>query len=308
MFHFVGFARRYNVPPSWRACPAGRSRAVDLMLQIPTDDSDSEVRVLEAAPARPRDARAVRVPGASTCSRTSRRRGSRTTTSASRSTRWTGRDREGDDRRRREQQARRSARCSEHPDRFFGSFQVNPNAGMDGVRDLVRAYETLGIKAATAFPAGLLPAGADQRQEVLSALRQVRGARHPDLHLRRRARAARADGGAGRRAARRGVLVLPGAASVVTRHGCEPWTDLAVKLMLKWPNLYYSTSAFAPAPLPQGHHRLREHARRRQGHVRRLLPDGADARADLQGAPGRSAPRRSVAEVPARQRDRVFKL
>jgi len=36
----------------------------------------------------------------------------------------------------------------------------------------------------------------------------------------------------------------------VTRHGCEPWTDLAVKLMLKWPNLYYSTSAFAPKHYP----------------------------------------------------------
>ena len=37
----------------------------------------------------------------------------------------------------------------------------------------------------------------------------------------------------------------------VTRHGCEPWTDLAVKLMLKWPNLYYSTSAFAPKHYPK---------------------------------------------------------
>ena len=37
----------------------------------------------------------------------------------------------------------------------------------------------------------------------------------------------------------------------VTRHGCEPWQDLAVKLMLKWPNLYYSTSAFAPKHYPQ---------------------------------------------------------
>ena len=37
----------------------------------------------------------------------------------------------------------------------------------------------------------------------------------------------------------------------VTRHGCEPWTDLAVKLLLKWPNLYYSTSAFAPKHYPQ---------------------------------------------------------
>ncbi len=37
----------------------------------------------------------------------------------------------------------------------------------------------------------------------------------------------------------------------VTRHGCEPWVDLAVKLMLKWPNLYYSTSAFAPKYYPK---------------------------------------------------------
>jgi hypothetical protein len=37
----------------------------------------------------------------------------------------------------------------------------------------------------------------------------------------------------------------------VMRHGAEPWEDLAVKLMLKWPNLYYSTSAFAPKHYPK---------------------------------------------------------
>ena len=37
----------------------------------------------------------------------------------------------------------------------------------------------------------------------------------------------------------------------ILRHGCEPWTDLAVKLLLKWPNLYYSTSAFAPKYYPK---------------------------------------------------------
>ena len=37
----------------------------------------------------------------------------------------------------------------------------------------------------------------------------------------------------------------------VTRHGCEPWTALAVKLLLKWPNLYYSTTAFAPKYYPK---------------------------------------------------------
>jgi hypothetical protein len=34
------------------------------------------------------------------------------------------------------------------------------------------------------------------------------------------------------------------------RHGAEPWEELAVKLMLEWLNLYYSTSAFAPRRAP----------------------------------------------------------
>ena len=37
---------------------------------------------------------------------------------------------------------------------------------------------------------------------------------------------------------------------IVMRHGAEPWQDLAVKLMLKWPGLYYMTSAFAPKYYP----------------------------------------------------------
>lgn len=37
---------------------------------------------------------------------------------------------------------------------------------------------------------------------------------------------------------------------LVMRHGAEPWQALAVKLMLKWPNLSYMTSAFAPRYYP----------------------------------------------------------
>ena len=37
---------------------------------------------------------------------------------------------------------------------------------------------------------------------------------------------------------------------IVMRHGAEPWEALAVKLMLKWPGLYYMTSAFAPKYYP----------------------------------------------------------
>ena len=38
---------------------------------------------------------------------------------------------------------------------------------------------------------------------------------------------------------------------LVMRHGAEPWVDLAIKLMRKWPNLYYSTSAFTPKRYPK---------------------------------------------------------
>ena len=38
---------------------------------------------------------------------------------------------------------------------------------------------------------------------------------------------------------------------IITYHGCEPWEDLAIKLMLKWPGLHYCTSAFAPKHYPK---------------------------------------------------------
>jgi predicted TIM-barrel fold metal-dependent hydrolase len=38
---------------------------------------------------------------------------------------------------------------------------------------------------------------------------------------------------------------------IVMQHGGEPWQFECVKLMLKWPNLYYSTSAFAPRHYPK---------------------------------------------------------
>ena len=39
--------------------------------------------------------------------------------------------------------------------------------------------------------------------------------------------------------------------TVVMRHGGEPWVDTCVKMLLRWPNLYYSTTAFAPRYYPQ---------------------------------------------------------
>jgi predicted TIM-barrel fold metal-dependent hydrolase len=138
----------------------------------------------------------------------------------------------------------------DHPDRFFGSMQVDPNAGMDGVRDLVRAYEEVGIKAATAFPSGLNPqvpindkkfyplyAKCVELDIPICVCAGVPGPRVPMAPQR--------------------VELIDEVCwyfpelKFVTRHGCEPWADLAVKLMLKWPNLYYSTSAFAPKHYPK---------------------------------------------------------
>lgn len=39
--------------------------------------------------------------------------------------------------------------------------------------------------------------------------------------------------------------------TVVMRHGGEPWEALCAKLLLKWPNLYYATSGFAPKYYPK---------------------------------------------------------
>lgn len=144
-----------------------------------------------------------------------------------------------------------SARAlQEHPDRFFASYEVNPNLGMQGVRDLVKAYETLGVKAASCFPAGLTPqvpindkrfypiyAKCIELDIPICLTTGVPGPRVPMLCQKTELLDE--------------VCWFFPELKVVMRHGAEPWDALAVKLMLKWPNLYYSTSAFAPRYYPQ---------------------------------------------------------
>ena len=43
-----------------------------------------------------------------------------------------------------------------HHERFFGSYEVDPNLGAVGVRDVRRAVEELDVRAATAFPSVFL--------------------------------------------------------------------------------------------------------------------------------------------------------
>ena len=138
----------------------------------------------------------------------------------------------------------------EHPDRFLPSMGVDPNDGMKAVEAIVRQYETTGLKALAGFPAGYSPQVPinDKRWYPIYAkcveldipVFMCTGVPGPRVPM----------------ACQKPELLdevcwfFP-ELTIVMRHGAEPWEELAVKLMLKWPNLYYSTSAFAPRYYPQ---------------------------------------------------------
>lgn len=138
-----------------------------------------------------------------------------------------------------------------YPTRFFGEVGVDPNAGMDSVRALEATFKLHpNIKAASAAPCLLNPQVAIDHRTFyplyakccelgipINMLVGVPGPRvpykcqHPGLLDE--------------------VAYFFPELKVVMRHGGDPWTDLCVKLLLKWPNLYYSTSAWAPKHYPR---------------------------------------------------------
>jgi hypothetical protein len=138
----------------------------------------------------------------------------------------------------------------EHPERFFASIGVNPNHGMEAVRKLEKYASEWDLKCVGAFPAGLYPQVAvDDKKwfpiymklvELDIPFASTMGVPGPRIPFSPQD-VARLDE----------VCWFFPELTFVTRHGCEPWTELAVKLMLKWPNLYYSTTAFAPKHFPK---------------------------------------------------------
>jgi len=137
-----------------------------------------------------------------------------------------------------------------HPDRFVGSWNIDPNRGMDGVRDLVKAYEMLGIKAATAFPAGYSPQVAIDDKKFFPLYAKCIELDIP-VFMTTGVPGPRVPMACQRTELLDEVCWFFPELKIVMRHGAEPWDDLAVKLMLKWPNLYYSTSAFSPRYYPR---------------------------------------------------------
>jgi len=137
-----------------------------------------------------------------------------------------------------------------HPDRFVACSSVDPNAGMDGIRRLRADVADHDARAAQWFPAGGHPQVAinDPRAFPIYATcaeldipifvcAGVPGPRVPMLaqHVEQIDEV---------------CWAFPDL-TFVMRHGAEPWDELAVKLMLKWPGLHYSTSAFAPRYYPR---------------------------------------------------------
>jgi predicted TIM-barrel fold metal-dependent hydrolase len=143
-----------------------------------------------------------------------------------------------------------SKALKDHPDRFRAMGHVDPNRGMDGIRDMVRQYEEFDVCAFGAFNAGYNPQVgiADPLMYPIYAkcvelgvpIFSCAGVPGPRLPMWPQ-KVELIDQ----------VMYDFPELVFVTRHGCEPWEDLAVKLMLKWPNLYYSTSAFAPKHYPK---------------------------------------------------------
>jgi predicted TIM-barrel fold metal-dependent hydrolase len=137
-----------------------------------------------------------------------------------------------------------------HPDRFTAIQPADPNAGMDGIRAITQAQEDYGIRGVMAFACGtfpLVPLNDRKWYPIYAKCVEL------DLAIFMNV------GVPGPR-----VPMMPQYVGhldeicydfpdlrIVMRHGAEPWEDLAVKLMLKWPNLYYSTSAFAPKYWPR---------------------------------------------------------
>ena len=137
-----------------------------------------------------------------------------------------------------------------HPNRFVPTMYADGNRGMDQIRDVVRAHKQHGIRAVGTFPSGVWP-----QIPIDHKLWYPLYAKCCELDIP--------------------VLITAGVPGprikmmaqhvelfdevcydfpelkIIMRHGADTWTELAVKLMLKWPNLYYSTSAWSPRYIPR---------------------------------------------------------
>ncbi len=139
---------------------------------------------------------------------------------------------------------------ADHAARFFFDVPVNPNEGMNEIRRIKRLHNEYDIKAISVFPAGTVPQVAINHPHMypfyalcveldIPILLNV-GVPGPRIPLATQ-KVEHLDE----------VCWFFPELKIIMRHGAEPWEELAIKLMIKYPNLYYSTSAFAPRFYPK---------------------------------------------------------
>jgi predicted TIM-barrel fold metal-dependent hydrolase len=138
-----------------------------------------------------------------------------------------------------------------HGDRVFLAVRLDPHTGMRGVRRLREVTERFGnVRSVSLSPHMTYPLIAPNSREyypIYAACDELRlaifvnvgfpGPRVPataqdPIHLDE-------------------VCWFFPDLTVVMRHGGEPWVETCVKMLLRWPNLYYATTAFAPRYYPQ---------------------------------------------------------
>lgn len=137
----------------------------------------------------------------------------------------------------------------DHPDRIIPCVDADPTDMAGTLRRIRAAHRDWGIKAVTSFPSGFVPQVPVNDRAYYPIYAEcvdldipiiinagVPGPRVPMMcqHVE----------------LFDDVCYDFPELRIVMRHGAEPWQALAVKLMLKWPGLYYMTSAFAPRYYP----------------------------------------------------------
>ena len=137
----------------------------------------------------------------------------------------------------------------DHPDRFVASLAIDPNDITGVVRSIRRAKDEWDIKAVSSFPAGCNPQVPVSDRRYYPVFQTCVDLDIP-IVLNAGVPGPRVPGACQDVSHFDQVCYDFPELRIVMRHGAEPQTELAVKLMLKWPGLHFMSSGFAPRYYP----------------------------------------------------------
>ncbi|MEP3890537.1 MAG: amidohydrolase family protein [Hellea sp.] len=138
----------------------------------------------------------------------------------------------------------------EYPDRFIFDLPINPNNGTEECKKIRQLHAEGIISAVSCFPAGTFPQVPIDHKNMWPIYATCEELGLP-IFLNVGVPGPRIPMATQKVELLDEVCWFFPTLKVVMRHGAEPWDNLAWKLMLKWPNLYYSTSAFSPKYYPK---------------------------------------------------------